>query len=417
MKKHVLITIYDLQIGGIERSLINMLEHFDYDHYHVDLLLFSHTGDLMNLIPSRVHLLPLDKRLTVFRKPIRDCVVAGQYIAALLRLICKYVAFFKARSRKLREGPGYIQMQLILRYLSFFIPKMKKEYDIAISYAWPHDIIARKVRARAKIAWIHTDYSELEIDNELDEKVWKSFDYIASISEACTSSFVSKYPSLKEKIVEIENINSPYYIKECAKETEILSDIPRGVDQTFTIVSVGRLSYVKGFDMAIEAVRRLHDKGYTMIRWIVVGYGGYEQRLRELIKFHRIENSFFLLGKKSNPYPYIQSCDLYVQPSRYEGKAVTVTEAKILKKPVLITDYPTATSQVTNGIDGMICPLNVDGLVEGIEFLYRNHNYRNRLIQNVKETDYSNHDELRKLYRLMQSRDENYVQSGGVLHG
>lgn len=417
MKKHVLITLFDLHIGGIERSLINMLEHFDYEHYHVDLLIFHHTGDLMQLIPKQVHLLPPDKRLSVFRKPIRDCVTDRQYISALLRLVSKYVAFLQARSQKLKEGSGYIQMQLILRYFSWFLPKIRKRYDIAISYAWPHDIVARKVQADKKIAWIHTDYSELEIDNELDLQVWKKFDYIASISPACTSAFVSKYPVLKEKIVEIDNINSPAHIKESAKQTEAITDIPAQSERIFTLVSVGRLSYVKGFDMAIEALRRLHDKGYTAIKWFVVGYGGHEEHLRQLIEHHQLQNSFFLLGKKSNPYPYIQACDLYVQPSRYEGKAVTVTEAKILQKPILITHYPTSTSQVRDGVDGMICPLSVDGLVEGIEFLFRNESYRNRLVQNLETADYSNRDELQKLYRLMQSRHEILVQLGGVMHG
>ena len=77
----------------------------------------------------------------------------------------------------------------------------------------------------------------------------------------------------------------------------------------------------------------LHDKGLTNIKWYVVGYGGYEGRIKGIIAQNKLEDSFILLGKKTNPYTYIKACDLYVQPSRYEGKAVTVTEAKILGKP------------------------------------------------------------------------------------
>ena len=75
----------------------------------------------------------------------------------------------------------------------------------------------------------------------------------------------------------------------------------------------------------------------------------YEEELKELIAQNNLEDSFILLGKKTNPYPYMKACDLYVQPSRYEGKAVTVTEAKILGKPILITNYPTARSQIEDG--------------------------------------------------------------------
>lgn len=187
---------------------------------------------------------------------------------------------------------------------------------------------------RLKNSLIHTDYSELEIDNNIDLAVWKKFDAIASISDACTEAFLSTYPSLHDKIKLIENITSPGFIRKMAE-----SDIPldERYPESFTLVSVGRLSYVKGFDMAVKALRLLHDKGLTHIRWLVVGYGGYEDELKQLIANNHLEESFVLLGKKVNPYPYIKACDLYVQPSRYEGKAVTVTEAKILGKPILIT--------------------------------------------------------------------------------
>ncbi|TVY05631.1 glycosyltransferase [Paenibacillus cremeus] len=399
MKKDILFSVYDMEIGGIERSLINMLESFDYEKYNVDLLIFHHKGDLLGQIPDKVNILPQDSKYTVFRRPVVQCLKEGHISTSIIRLLSRAVAEIKAKRRNLTEGSGYIQMQLVMKYCSYVLTKQKKYYDLAISYAWPHDIISNNVEAAKKIAWIHTDYSELEIDNKLDLAVWNKFDHIVSISDAVTKAFLTQYPSLGKKILLIENITSPAFIKKMADELPLLSDEER--DSSFNIVSVGRLSYVKGFDMAVQALRKLHDRGFTNIKWYIVGYGGYEEELRGHIRQHQLEDSFILLGKKMNPYPYIKACDLYVQPSRYEGKAVTVTEAKILGKPILLTQYPTAHSQIEEGIDGMICDLSVEGIANGVERLYKNNQLREILINNIKDKDFGNHEELHKLYQII----------------
>lgn len=397
-KNKILITVYDMEIGGIERSLINMLESFDYDKYDVDLFICNHSGDFMSLIPDKVNLLPQIPAYTVFRKSMRQCLQEGQVSAVLIRILAKVISRVKAKSRQLKEGSGYIQMQLVPKYMSYVLPNWEKKYDLAISYAWPHDLVASKVSARKKIAWIHTDYSELEIDNEIDLAVWKKYDVIASISDAVTDAFIQTYPTLANKIQLIENITSPAFIRKMA-DSDI--QINERYQDAFTIVSVGRLSYVKGFDMAVRALRLLHNKGFTQIKWLVVGYGGYEDELKQLITDNKLEDSFILLGKKINPYPYIKACDLYVQPSRYEGKAVTVTEAKILGKPILITNYPTASSQIEDGIEGLICGLSVEGIADGIERFYKNSELREELAVTCDNTDYSNSYELTKLYRII----------------
>ncbi|MDQ0242554.1 glycosyltransferase involved in cell wall biosynthesis [Bacillus fengqiuensis] len=398
MKKNILISVFDMEIGGIERSLINMLESFNYNEYNVDLLVFDHRGEFMSLIPDKVNLLPQIDKYTVFRKPIIQCVKEGHYSTSIVRIISKYIANIKAKSKSLEEGSGYIQMQLALKYSSYMMPKQKKKYDVAISYAWPHDILVNKVDSNKKIAWIHTDYSKLEIDNKIDFEMWNKFDYIASISDGCTNAFLTTYPILKDKIILVENITSPEFIKKMAEEPITFKEKS---DKPFNILSVGRLSYVKGFDLAVEALKILHNRGLTNIKWYVIGYGGYEAELRELITKNNLEESFVLLGKKTNPYPYIKACDVYVQPSRYEGKAVTVTEAKILGKPILITNYPTSGSQIEDGIDGIICDVSAEGLAKGIERLFRNDELRSTLINNIKNQDYSNDHELDKLYEVI----------------
>lgn len=395
--RKVLIASFDMEVGGVERSLISMLNNFDYVNNEVDLMLYSHTGDFMSMLNDKVNLLDQINQYSTFRKSIGETIKQGNLILGLTRVLSKFLAKVNGKSKNLSEY-GIYQMQLMWKYALPFLPKLDKEYDVAISYLWPHYFIADKVKAKRKIAWIHTDYSTIETDIDMDLKMWNKFDYIIAVSEDCKNAFLKKYPSLKEKVKVMENITSPNFIIKMAEE-DIEEDIKK--DDSFKLVSVARLSHAKGIDNAVKALKLLHDRGLTNIKWYVVGYGGDEGMIRKIIKENNLEDSFILLGKKINPYPYMKAGGIYVQPSRYEGKAVTVTEAQILNKPVLITNYPTAKSQVRDKYDGLICELSVEGIANAIEDLFNNKHKLKLLEDNCKNSDYSNSYELEKLYKLL----------------
>ena len=394
--RKVLIASFDMEVGGVERSLISMLNNFDYVNNEVDLMLYSHTGDFMPMLNDKVNLLDEINQYSTFRKSIGETIKQGNLILGLTRVLSKFLAKVNGKSKNLSEY-GIYQMQLMWKYALPFLPKLDKEYDVAISYLWPHYFVAKKVKAKRKIAWIHTDYSTIETDIDMDLKMWNKFDYIMAVSEECKNAFVKKYPSLKEKVKVMENITSPNFIRKMAEE-----DIEENIKKynSFKLVSVARLSHAKGIDIAVKALKLLHDRGLTNIKWYVVGYGGDEEMIRKIIRENNLEDSFILLGKKINPYPYMKAGDIYVQPSRYEGKAVTVGEAQILGKPVIITNYTTAKSQVRENVDGYICELSVEGIANGIEKLYRDKNLRTKLSDNCKKTKYSNSNELNNLYSI-----------------
>ena len=394
--RKVLISSFDMEVGGVERSLISMLNNFDYSNNEVDLMLYSHTGDFMSMLNNKINLLNEIKQYSTFRKSIGETIKQGNLILGLARILSKFLAKINGKIKNLSEY-GIYQMQLMWKYSLPFLPKLDKKYDVAISYLWPHYFVSEKVQAKTKIAWIHTDYSTIETDVDMDLKMWNKFNYIIAVSEECKNAFLKKYPSLKNKVKVMENITSPDFIREMASEN-IEENIKN--DNSFKLVSVARLSYAKGIDNAVRALRLLHNRGLTNIKWYVVGYGGDEEIIRNLIKENNLEDSFILLGKKINPYPYINVADIYVQPSRYEGKAVTVGEAQILGKPVVITNYTTAKSQVRDNVDGYVCKLSIEGIAEGIEKLYKDKNLRIKLSDNCKNTDYSNSSELQKLYSI-----------------
>ncbi|MEX2461045.1 MAG: glycosyltransferase [Paenibacillaceae bacterium] len=392
--KSILISSFDMEVGGVERSLISMLDHFDYQNYEVDLMLYSHTGDFLPMLPKRPRLLKEMKSYKTFRLSIGQTIKSGRISIGMARLLAKY----RATTLNKSSEQGFKQMQFMWKYSLPFLPRLQRKFDVAISYLWPHYFVGYKVNANMKIAWIHTDFSTVETNVKLDVVMWNKFDHIVAVSEECRNAFVRKYPVLKQKVIVVENITSPQFVKAMADEKV---DNPMSRDNRFKLLSVARLSHAKGIDNAVKAFKILKDRGYDNLAWYVVGYGGDEAMIKDLIKECKLENDFILLGKQTNPYPYMKAADLYVQPSRYEGKAVTVVEAQILARPVIITNYPTAKSQVIDGVNGYITDLSVEGIVSGIERLYADHELRKTLSVNCERKNYGNVYELEKLYKLI----------------
>jgi len=167
------------------------------------------------------------------------------------------------------------------------------------------------------------------------------------------------------------------------------------------LLSIGRFSYPKNFDNLPDICRRLvNEHGEVDLKWFIIGFGD-EEPIRRAIAESGMEEHVILLGKKENPYPYIKACDIYVQPSRYEGKSVTVREAQMLCKPVVVTNYPTASSQIQDGIDGVIVPMDNAGCAQGIANVIADIALQQRLIEYLSTHDYGNESEVEKIYELL----------------
>ena len=395
MKKRIFIAIQYLEIGGAERSLIGLLNAIDYTRCEVDLFVYRHTGEFMSLIPKEVNLLPEINEYAAISRPIKDIVREGFFKIALGRLWAKHKANVYNKKNNTKESIAIFQYTAT--YTTPHLPSLEHlgEYDLAISFLIPHNIVRDKVRAKKKWAWIHTDYSFVETDTEHELPVWNAYDNIISISEEVTKGFVTRFPSLKEKIKVVENILSEKFVREQA-ETE--SQTPQYEENCISLCTVGRFSYPKAIDRAVFICKELVKKN-PQIRWYIVGYGGDEALIRQNIAAAGMEKHFILLGKHMNPYPFIKACDFYVQPSRYEGKAVTVREAQILYKPAIITKFPTSGSQLTDGIDGIIVPNNIEGAATEILKFISDKERQNKIIEYLKEHHYGNEAEVEKIYK------------------
>lgn len=167
------------------------------------------------------------------------------------------------------------------------------------------------------------------------------------------------------------------------------------------LLSIGRYCNAKNYDNVPDITRRIFDSGVKNLRWYIIGYGSDEELIRSKIKEAGMEEHVILLGKKENPYPYIKACDIYVQPSRYEGKSITVREAQMLCKPVVVTAYPTSASQINNGVDGVIVPLDNKGCAEGIARFITDTTLQKRIIEHLSTHDFANASEVEKIYNLL----------------
>lgn len=399
MKKNILILMPSMFIGGAERSLIGLLDSIDYTKYNIDLFLYRHEGEFLKLVSDKVNLLPQIDAYTNFDRPIKDILFSRNFKYGIARLKSK---LDEKKNIKLGNKTNvWSSMQFISNRLIGLLPNIsEKEYDLAINFLGIGDVLGDKVNAKTKLTWSHIDYSKLIPNKKLDLNTYSKVDYIVNVSKDCEKQFLNTYPILNNKSLVIENILSKNFIFSQADER--INDSNFGFSKgQVKLLSIGRFSNQKNFDNVPKICKKILENGIDL-KWFIIGYGQGENYIKEKIKEVNMEEHVIILGKKENPYPYIKACDIYVQPSRYEGKAVAVREAQILNKPVVITNFPTSKSQLTDGIDGVIVPMDNEGCAEGICNLIKDKELQHKLIENTKITDYTNKQELEKIYALLE---------------
>ncbi|MEE8826066.1 MAG: glycosyltransferase [Eubacteriales bacterium] len=396
--KKILIVMHAMELGGAEKSLIGLLNAVDPTRYQIDLFLMRHEGELLKDIPQTVNLLPEISQYTVLERPMVETLREGKVRLTLARLRGKIAA---ARYNKVHHlEKSDVAIEYSHKYTWRLFPPIQPDtvYDLAISYLTPHYIVAGKVRAKKKIAWIHTDYAKISIDVPSEERMWGQYDNIISISDAVSRSFISVFPKLKNRLVRIDNILPAKMICRESKETVPDGEMPD--DGSVRVLSVGRYTDAKNFDNVPDICHRVRKLGMN-IKWYIIGYGPDEALIKSRIRESGMEEYVILLGKKENPYPYMRRCDLYAQPSRYEGNCVSVHEAQMLGKPVVIAKYQTSAGQLEDGIDGVILPQDNEDFAEGMVTLLRDPERMRRLVENCLTRDYSKRKEVEKLYALI----------------
>lgn len=397
LKKNIIFIMSDLKSNGASKSIISLLNQLDYDKYEVDLFLFQKTGVFMTLLPARVNLLETPKTLTLMQLPIIEAIKAlllnGKFKLVFLRV------WISLRNKINKSHTGPFEYEKNWNIYSKIIKIHSKKYKAAISFleGLPTCFVAENVEAEKKISFIHTDYKAAGFNSNFDRGFFEKMNYIVSVSEKCVSSLSMVFPEMKDKFSVIHNIISPRLIKEMAMQSSGFADNFNGT----RLLTVGRLEYPKGYDIAINALL-LMKKDNLNVRWYCIGEGPDREKLERLLMDNNLEKDFVFLGTTTNPYPYILECDIYIQPSRWEGKSIALDEAKVLHKPIVVTNFPSVKDQFKDEFNGVIVPITAEGIFNGVKKLLNDVSLCTFITDNLENEYIGNENEVEKLYELIE---------------
>lgn len=392
-KKQVLFINYSLHSGGIEKSLVTLLSLFDFAKYEVDLQLFANEGLFLERVPSQVHLLPplfpAEYKLNI-RQALTALLRKGHPLVAICRLLVTFAG----------KTPGGMGDRLVRMWKieKHFVHSAQKEYDAVVAFmeGQPIYYAVTKVKAKRKIGFIHGDYNAMSLNQDFDRPYVKQLDALCTVSEGCKAALEDNFPEFQEKFHVIYNIISARFLRKMAEEPANFKDGFQGS----RVLTIARLSTQKGLDLALPAIAALREKGLKF-RWYIIGVGPEEESLKEQARSLGIEQNVCFLGEQANPYPFLRACEVYLQPSRFEGKSIAVDEAMVLCKPILLTDFSTAADQVTSGKNGLIVPMTPEGIAEGLEKLLTDSALRKEFHNALAAEDFTNENEIEKVYSLL----------------
>lgn len=359
-KKKILVVGASLGIGGVEKALLGLVNSYDYSQYQVDLLLIKQDGLFMQYLNKEVRLLKAPSFFSWISLP------KGKVLYTILTLLIHpiYLYFFL---KNVIWGVTHDSMaqarQRVWKDVISFLPMFDGEYSHVLDFTGLYRrYVLDKVQANEKSTWIHSDYRVFGLDEQIDYQLLKRFDHINCVSDTCKVIFDDVFPDLKAKSKVCLNIVDMALI-----QSQLTGQSFDDGFQGVRLLDVTRIDPNKGLDIAVQVCSNLKRQG-LVFKWYILGNDplGYCKTLESLITEYKVEDCFILLGFTSNPYPYMNDADLIVHFSRFEGRSVSIDEALALKKIVLLTNYPTAKDQITDGVNGYICDFNVNELTECI---------------------------------------------------
>ncbi len=378
-KKSLLIVIPHLTIGGVQKTLVSALKALDYDKYDVTLYLRKNRTALLDFIDKRVNVI-INKDLNrYYRKPYAIFL----QLKILLNKVFGRKASVILLDQKLSEWICKKSMQYEQK-----IYFASTKYDIAMAYVQGYTalFVDKYISADKKLIFFHTSVDEM---HDMHESVLEDFAGIGALHKDQKELLENWYPEHKNKITIVENFTDKDLITEQSKKFSIPE-----TNKT-VICSCGRITPVKGFDMAVEAAKTLKSNGIEFV-WYFVGDGPERSKLEKKISEYGLEENIIITGMQKNPYPYMAGCDIYVQPSYEEAMPVTIIEAHRLNKLVITTATVGGKKLVENGKNGLVCEINPSAIAENIINLINDKEKYNDITNNLKSTDYSHEFEKYK---------------------
>lgn len=394
MKKKILI-VYDAMItGGTTTGIIPFIKVLS-SVYDVDLLFYRNDGEHMDKIVDSVVVLPEARKIK-------------KYISAIdmLKMVCVVVKsaaeyFIFAKKINVAEMKKRILSEVSLVVLT---RNIQKEYDIAIGYieGWADKFVATRIKAKKKIAWIHAQIDYVITQPKFEYNWMKSIDKFVFVTKTNKDKFDMLLPGYSNKSVVCENIID---IENIVKKAKMIPN-----DEFYDsfaqfnglkIVTVCRLTErIKGIDRVVKFAKVLKTN-HIKFRWYIIGDGKDKLSIENQIKENNIEDYLFLIGYKSNPFPYVKEADIFVLLSRYEGKPICITESLIVGTPAIVTNYPSANEQIISNYNGIIID-NYDETINEFSHKFAQGKYDiKKLKENLLKSPFETQDSINDIMKVI----------------
>lgn len=391
-KMKLLIVNNNLTTGGVQHSLVNLINGIKYD-YEITLFLFCCQGEYREFIPPEVNIIEALSLLKLLGVSQKQAKVLGLHYYLIRGALALYTKI--------------LSNHLPLRLLTLTQEKLFG-FDAAISflhcaeekvfYAGCNEFVLNRVSAKQKIAFLHCDFFSYEGSTERNISSYKKFDKIATVSEGCKLSFIRVIPELKDKTFCVCNCHNYPDIIFSGSYNPVFYETG-----CINIVTVARLSREKGILRGIKAVSKLLMSGYRF-EWHIIGDGGQRAEIEDAIVKNKLTQYIHLYGNQSNPFRYIKNADLFLLTSFHEAAPMVIEEAKCLGVPVLTTDTVSANEMVAEGKEGFICENSENGIYEMLKKILDNPQILDICRENLAQKSYSNERALLQFHNLIHER-------------
>ncbi|MBR2320404.1 MAG: glycosyltransferase [Clostridia bacterium] len=339
--KELLIVNNNMNVGGVQKSLCNLLWSLDPTEYHVTLLLFSKTGAYLDEIPDTVRVIEETGPFRLFGKSQKEYKGMDAVKRTCLALICRFFGRDAAVRMMRKRQPSVGRYDCAISFLNNG-PKERL-------YGGAQDFVLYCTEADRKVLFLHGDYDQSGCHYPANDWAVAQFDTIAACSEGCHRSVVAALPHLADRCVTVRNCHRYDDIRLVADDSAVCYD-----PEAMHAVMVARLSHCKGIDRAIRAVATARKAGYPIVLHIV-GDGPLRSSLHQLTEELAVTEWVIFHGEQRNPYPYIKRADLMLITSYHEAAPMVIDEARCLGVPVMSTKTSSSQEMIIEAQAGWVC--------------------------------------------------------------
>ncbi len=399
-KKKILFVMNTMGQAGAETAVLALMKQFDAQKVDLSLYVLMGQGEMIKRLPPSVKLLnkrycevsvlAKEGRTAMMKKVLQSAAVRMTGVRLLPYILVNFV-------RQLQAGRLQVD-KLLWRVLSDGAQHLEEEYDLAVAFLEGGSAyyVADHIKAKKKAAFVHIDYAMSGYTRKLDKDCYLKFDRVFTVSGEILESFLKVYPECRKKAGVFHNFLDIEEIRTKAESASGFTDDFAGV----RLLTVGRLTYQKAYDIAIQALALLKQRGYP-VRWYVLGDGPLRTELTQQIAQYGLEKDFILAGARDNPYPFFKTADIYVHATRFEGKSIAIQEAQILGCPIVASDCSGNREQIVNGVDGILCALTPKAIAEAIEQFINNPDFAGKCAVNAGKKQINHIEDMEKLYELL----------------